>query len=182
MADVYLSDGKAWSVEDYEDSKFDKTLKEQDLTDLTNSNHFAREQKSMDISFPYLGVTPRYAFTSVLSKGTVISRDHIITEYHDAGIFSGSRERKSLSQITPKHFKKAFGEKYRNMEDTNVLFTSPNSGVFGNGPQPPGSLYTSSADLTVMAYNDDLDESYGSMLNTRKEVEEDLQRLANKFL
>jgi len=32
MADVYLNNGKAWFVEDYDDSQFDKTLNEQDLT------------------------------------------------------------------------------------------------------------------------------------------------------
>jgi len=52
----------------------------------------------------------------------------------------------------------------------------------GKVKTPPHSFYTSSADLTVIAYNEDLDDSHEAMLETRKEVEKDLQRLANKFL
>lgn len=182
MADVYLDNGRAWFVEDYEDSQFDKTLNEQNIKGISGKNPFARKQDSMDISFPYTGTTPRYAFTAALSKGTVISRDSIETDYHDVGLFGGSKERQRLSGVNAKHFKNAFWEKYRNFDDTNILFTEPGAGMFGSGSKPPRSLYTSSADLTVIAYNDDLDESYDAMLDTRKEVEKDLQRLANKYL
>jgi len=131
----------------------------------------------MDISFPYTGVTPRYAFTAALSKGTVISRDRIETDYDDVGIFGLSNERQTLSSIGPDHFKNAFWDKYRDFEEeTNILFTTPNAGMFGKGQNSPHSLYTSSADLTVIAYNEDLDDSHEAMLETRKEVEKRIYR------
>lgn len=195
MADINLSDGRVWFVEDYDGPEFDKRLNWQDVERINRTTPYARRQENVDIEYPYLGIVPDYGLTGALPEGTVMSRDRIDVEYEDGRIRdrpTGIRERlrnifssddeESFERVAPKHFKQNFRRKYQRFDDTSVVFADSSNGAFVRNPGRPRDLYNSMTDVMVIAHKDSVDESYEIMLDLREEVEDDLQRLANQYL
>lgn len=183
MADIQLSNGRIWYNLDYQGEKYDKTVASQSDRQFQLSSPQNRKKAATDLKFPYIGSFGEYPLAGAVEGGTAISRDRIDTDMCTGWLFS-TREERILGNIDPNDFKKIFAEKYRKKyEDTSIAFLDANTpGIFPRGRKKKESIYDSSTDILVVSNSDSIDSSFDELQDVRQEVENDLQRLADKAL
>lgn len=182
MADVYLDAGNAFSVHDARNDAYDRTASYQDPSDSI-PEPLTRKKNCIDVDLPYIGNVTELALSDQLPDEMVISRDRIVTDARDSWWPFSQSEQDILRHSYSRDFINDFGAKYRReYEDTGIAFAYTRSRSFGPHDPRPVQLFTSEADVIIVANAGDLEDSFDVMREAREEVEDDLQDLADRIV